>query len=166
MFKQLRKIYESEIVKSNAKKRAAKHAKERARLITKFQLSHEVKVLVAALTATNFVPSGEHLLANTKIITLANQDQMIMIQAHLSDGRLVKVFKEINENNLNVLAEKLTTKSDAITNVLRPINAALTNITQEWPPEREAVEAMPQFLKGVRQWLNEAGTEVLKIENI
>lgn len=162
----IRKLYEQFVVDRNAKKRAAKHAKERARLIAKFQLSHEAKVLIAALTATNFVPSGEHLLANTKIITLANQDQMIMIQAHLSDGRLVKVFKEINENNLNVLAEKLTTKKETIVDILDDINLALTELTSEWPPEREAVEAMPMKLKLVREFLSDAGTKLLKIENI
>lgn len=162
----IRKIYEQFIVDRNAAKRAELARKERAKSIERFELSHEVKVLRDALLATNYVSAGYSDLGHSRILMLTNQDQMIMIQANHKDGRLLKVFKEINENNLNVLAEKLTTKPEAITNVLRPINAALTNIAQEWPPEREAVEAMPEFLKGVRQWLNKAGTEALKIENI
>lgn len=159
-------IYQAFIVKRNAAKRENKQAAERARLIAKYQPSFEVRSLIETLSNNSFVPTGEFDTGFTRIFTLSNQNQMVWIQTHLSDGRLVRVFREVNENNPSVLAEKLTIKDSHIINAHRAVNAALVGIATEYPPEREAAEPLPEFLIGVRQWLNEAGTELLKIENI
>jgi hypothetical protein len=166
MIKKIRLAYEARTVKRNAARRERKQAIERARLIAKFQPSFEVSNLINTLENNSYVPTGSYELGFTKMLSFAKQDQMILIQCHLTDGRLSKVFREINENNLSVLAVKLTEKDGNIVDILDDVNLALGELTKEWPPEREAQESMPVRLALVRQFLTDAGMKLLKIENI
>lgn len=143
---------------------AAQKLETANKLAKTFQPSNEVKEFMAKLEAKNFAPTGAHWLNDSRIITLSTQTQMIWIQLH-KDGKLNRVFVEVNENNLETLADKLLQPPAYIDEAQNFINGALSALVAEFGDTlvRQAKPA-PEYVERVEGMLQEGGRVLREVK--
>lgn len=133
-------------------------------LIAKFKPAYDVADFERGLLDSNFKSVGQHFLEHSVLLTYANSTVMIWVQCNLQDGRLMKVLREVNENNLTMLLIKIVAPIDYVGEARVQINQALELINGQYPLHERQGKPIPKFLDRSLLFLNTAATNLREVE--
>lgn len=132
---------------------------------SELKIDNAVQDFINQISAFGFAPTGTHWLPFSCIITMSTQDQMIWIQLH-PDGKLMRIFAEINDNNLDRIIAKLTAPVDYAVRATEKINGALRIMIDEFGDElTRMLTPEPKYVPKVEALLGDAVVDLRRVEN-